>query len=200
METDKPYFAHPTAVIDEGAVIGPGTKVWHFSHLMDGCRLGRECNIGQNVVISPGVVLGNRVKVQNNVSVYTGVTCGDEVFLGPSCVFTNVTNPRSAVDRRGQYARTRVGRGATVGANATVVCGHDIGEYAFIGAGAVVTRTVEPYALVVGNPARRIGWMSRCGHRLRFDTEGRASCPESGEEYRLENGRVVWLGPQTQQG
>ena len=200
METDdKTYFVHPTAVVDEGAVIGEGTKIWHFSHIMGGCRIGRGCNIGQNVVISPEAVLGNNVKVQNNVSVYTGVTCEDDVFLGPSCVFTNVVNPRSAVNRRGRYARTRVGRGATIGANATVVCGHDIGEYAFIGAGAVVTKTVEPYALVVGSPSRRVGWMSRYGHRLDFDPEGRATCPESGEKYRFENGRVVWLGPQAQE-
>ena len=186
----KEYFAHETAVIDEGCFIGRGTKIWHFSHIMAGCRIGENCNIGQNVVISPEVVLGNRVKVQNNVSVYTGVVCGDDVFLGPSCVFTNVINPRSAVNRKNQYAPTRVGKGATIGANATIVCGHDIGEYAFIGAGAVVTKTVPAYALVVGNPARQIGWMSEYGHRLAFDSEGVAVCPESKQRYRLEDGMV----------
>ena len=186
----REYFAHETAVIDEGCFIGRGTKIWHFSHIMAGCRIGENCNIGQNVVISPEVVLGNRVKVQNNVSVYTGVVCGDDVFLGPSCVFTNVINPRSAVNRKNQYAPTRVGKGATIGANATIVCGHDIGEYAFIGAGAVVTKTVPAYALVVGNPARQIGWMSEYGHRLAFDTEGVAVCPESKQRYRLEDGMV----------
>ena len=184
------YIAHESAVIDEGCSIGKGTRIWHFSHLMTGCRVGENCNIGQNVVISPEVVLGNRVKVQNNVSVYTGVTCDDDVFLGPSCVFTNVTNPRSAINRRGQYARTRVGKGATIGANATIVCGHDIGAYAFIGAGAVVTKDVPAYALLVGNPARQIGWMSEYGHRLYFDAEGIATCPESGERYRLKEGAV----------
>ncbi|MBM3176566.1 MAG: N-acetyltransferase [Bacteroidetes bacterium] len=177
-------FIHPTAVIDDGCEIGAGTKVWHFSHIMPGCKLGENCNIGQNVVISPEVVLGKNVKVQNNVSLYTGVTCGDDVFLGPSCVFTNVTNPRSAVNRRGHYAKTHVGRGASIGANATIVCGHDIGEYAFIGAGAVVTKTVPPYALVVGNPARQVGWMSEYGHRLEFDSNGLAVCKESGQRYR----------------
>ena len=158
---------------------------------MSACIIGKNCNIGQNVVISPEVVLGNNVKVQNNVSLYTGVTCADDVFLGPSCVFTNVTNPRSAINRRGQYAKTHVGKGATIGANATIVCGHDIGEYAFIGAGAVVTKNVLPYALLVGNPARQIGWMSECGHRLRFDTEGYAICPESNEKYQLHTGKVI---------
>ncbi len=180
------YQAHQTAVIDEGASIGAGTKIWHFSHIMPGAVLGERCNIGQNVVVSPGVVLGANVKVQNNVSIYEGVTCDDDVFLGPSCVFTNVTNPRSAVNRRGQYARTHVGRGASIGANATIVCGHDIGPYAFIGAGAVVTKNVPAYALVVGNPARQMGWMSAYGHRLEFDQNGRATCPESGEAYRLK--------------
>ena len=180
------YQAHETAVIDEGASIGAGTKIWHFSHIMPGAVLGERCNIGQNVVVSPGVVLGANVKVQNNVSIYEGVTCDDDVFLGPSCVFTNVTNPRSAVNRRGQYARTHVGRGASIGANATIVCGHDIGPYAFIGAGAVVTKNVPAYALVVGNPARQMGWMSAYGHRLEFDENGRATCPESGEAYRLK--------------
>ena len=179
------YQAHETAVIDEGASIGAGTKIWHFSHIMPGAVLGERCNIGQNVVVSPGVVLGANVKVQNNVSIYEGVTCDDDVFLGPSCVFTNVTNPRSTVNRRGQYARTHVGRGASIGANATIVCGHDIGPYAFIGAGAVVTKNVPAYALVVGNPARQMGWMSAYGHRLEFDQKGRATCPESGEAYKL---------------
>ena len=165
----KDYFVHETAIVDEGATIGKGTKIWHFSHIMSNCRIGENCNIGQNVVISPEVVLGNQVKVQNNVSVYTGVTCDDDVFLGPSCVFTNVTNPRSAVNRKSQYAKTHVGKGATIGANATIVCGHDIGAYAFIGAGAVVTKTVPAYALLVGNPAKQIGWMSEYGHRLHFD-------------------------------
>jgi UDP-2-acetamido-3-amino-2,3-dideoxy-glucuronate N-acetyltransferase len=179
------YQAHETAVIDEGAEIGAGTKIWHFSHIMPGAVLGANCNIGQNVVVSPGVKLGSNVKVQNNVSIYEGVTCDDDVFLGPSCVFTNVTNPRSAVNRRGQYARTHVGRGASIGANATIVCGHDIGPYAFIGAGAVVTKNVPAYALVVGNPARQLGWMSAYGHRLEFDETGHATCPESGEVYEV---------------
>lgn len=187
------YIAHESAVIDEGCSIGKGTRIWHFSHLMTGCRVGENCNIGQNVVISPEVILGNRVKVQNNVSVYTGVTCDDDVFLGPSCVFTNVTNPRSAINRRGQYARTCVGKGATIGANATIVCGHDIGAYAFIGAGAVVTKDVPAYALLVGNPARQIGWMSEYGHRLHFNAEGIAICPESGERYQLKEGAVTKL-------
>ncbi|MCR9013079.1 MULTISPECIES: acyltransferase [Gabonibacter] len=184
------YFAHETAVIDENCRIGEGTKIWHFSHVMSGCTIGKNCNIGQNVVISPEVVLGNNVKVQNNVSVYTGVTCDDDVFLGPSCVFTNVTNPRSAVNRKSQYAQTHVGKGATIGANATVVCGHDIGAYAFIGAGAVVTKNVPAYALLVGNPARQLGWMSEYGHRLHFDEDGVAECPESHEKYRLKDGLV----------
>ena len=185
------YFAHETAIIDEGCQIGAGTKIWHFSHIMPHCVIGERCNIGQNVVISPEVVLGNNVKIQNNVSVYTGVTCEDDVFLGPSMVFTNVTNPRSAVNRRNQYAKTHVGKGATIGANATVVCGHDIGAFAFIGAGAVVTKTIPPYALVVGNPSRQIGWMSEYGHRLQFDKEGFATCPESGERYQLKDGKVT---------
>ena len=185
------YFAHETAIIDEGCQIGAGTKIWHFSHIMPNCVIGERCNIGQNVVISPEVVLGNNVKIQNNVSVYTGVTCEDDVFLGPSMVFTNVTNPRSAVNRRSQYAKTHVGKGATIGANATVVCGHDIGSYAFIGAGAVVTKTIPPYALVVGNPSRQIGWMSEYGHRLHFDAAGHATCPESGEHYQLKDGKVT---------
>jgi len=187
---DTKYFVHPTAVIDDGCQIGAGTKIWHFSHLMNGCVLGKNCNIGQNVVISPDVVLGNNVKVQNNVSVYTGVTCGDDVFLGPSCVFTNVVNPRSAVNRKSEYAKTHVGKGTTIGANATIVCGHDIGAYAFIGAGAVVTKNVPPYALLVGNPARHIGWMSEYGHRLNFDDDGWAVCPESGQKYKKEGNQV----------
>jgi len=187
---DPLFFAHETAVIDEACIIGEGTKIWHFSHLMSGCQLGNNCNIGQNVVISPEVILGNNVKVQNNVSVYTGVTCDDDVFLGPSCVFTNVTNPRSAVNRRGQYAQTHIGKGATIGANATIVCGHDIGAYALIGAGAVVTKTVPDYAQVVGNPARQSAWISEFGHKLIFDVNGSAICPESLQKYQLENNRV----------
>lgn len=182
------YQAHETAVIDDGAHIGEGCKIWHFSHIMPGAVLGTGCNIGQNVVVSPGVRLGSNVKVQNNVSIYEGVTCDDDVFLGPSCVFTNVINPRSAINRRGQYARTHVGRGASIGANATIVCGNDIGPYAFIGAGAVVTKHVPAYALVVGNPAQQIGWMSAFGHRLEFDAAGRATCPESQEQYQLTTG------------
>ena len=184
------YFAHETAVVDEGCQIGAGTKIWHFSHIMSGCTIGEGCNIGQNVVISPDVVLGNGCKVQNNVSIYTGVICEDDDFLGPSMVFTNVTNPRSAVNRKSEYRKTVVGKGATIGANATIVCGHDIGAYAFIGAGAVVTKTVKPYALVVGNPARQMGWMSEYGHQLKFNSEGVAVCPESGDRYLLENGEV----------
>ena len=184
------YFAHETAVVDQGCNIGENTRIWHFSHIMPGCVIGANCNIGQNVVISPEVVLGNNVKIQNNVSVYTGVICDDDVFLGPSCVFTNVTNPRSAVNRRGQYARTHVGKGATIGANATIVCGHDIGAYAFIGAGAVITKNVQPYALWVGNPAKHIGWMSEHGVRLDFDAGNIAVCSESGERYRLRDNVV----------
>jgi UDP-2-acetamido-3-amino-2,3-dideoxy-glucuronate N-acetyltransferase len=183
MEMD--YRAHQTAAIDDGAQIGPGCNIWHFSHVMPGAVLGEKCNIGQNVVISPGVILGKNVKVQNNVSIYEGVTCEDDVFLGPSCVFTNVTNPRSAVVRRGEYASTQVGKGATIGANATIVCGNNIGAYAFIGAGAVVTKAVPPYALLVGNPARQIGWMSEFGQRLHFDASGHAVCAESQQEYTL---------------
>lgn len=189
----KPFFAHETAVIDQGAEIGEGTKIWHFSHIMPNCRIGKNCNLGQNVVVSPQVVLGNNVKVQNNVSIYTGVSCEDDVFLGPSMVFTNVVNPRSAVNRRGDYLETQVGKGATIGANATVVCGHAIGEYAFIGAGAVVTREVPPYALLVGNPARQLGWMSKFGHRLEFNEQNIAVCPESGERYMLQEGKVMPL-------
>lgn len=188
--TDE-YFIHETAVVDEGCKIGRGTKVWHFSHLMSRCEIGENCNIGQNVVISPDVILGTNVKVQNNVSIYTGVVCEDDVFLGPSMVFTNVTNPRSAINRRGQYAKTRVFKGASIGANATIVCGHDIGKYAFIGAGAVVTKSVPDYALVVGNPAKQMGWMSEFGHRLNFNDEGKATCLESGEEYQMVNHKVI---------
>lgn len=185
------YQAHETAIIDAGCTIGKNTRIWHFSHIMSGCTIGEDCNIGQNVVISPGVVLGNNVKIQNNVSVYTGVTCDDDVFLGPSCVFTNVINPRSAISRKDQYRKTHVGQGASIGANATIVCGHSIGAYALIGAGAVVTKDVPPYALVVGNPSRQIGWVSEYGHRLEFDTEGFATCPESGEKYQLKANNVV---------
>lgn len=187
---ENKYFAHQSAFIDEGCTIGNGTKIWHFSHIMSKCVIGQNCNIGQNVVISPEVILGNNVKIQNNVSIYTGVTCDDDVFLGPSCVFTNVTNPRSAVNRRGSYAKTHVGKGASIGANATIVCGHDIGEFAFIGAGAVVTKNVPAYALLVGNPARQLGWMSEFGHRLQFDAEGKATCPESGQVYELTDNVV----------
>ncbi len=190
MSNELQYFAHPTAVIDEGCSIGAGTKIWHFCHIMPGCVIGENCNIGQNVVISPNVVLGKNVKVQNNVSIYTGVKCEDDVFLGPSMVFTNVINPRSAVNRRGEYLQTIVKKGATIGANATIVCGHNIGRYAFIGAGAVVTKEVADYALVIGNPARHVGWMSEYGHKLVFDSNGDAQCPESGERYKLANGKV----------
>jgi UDP-2-acetamido-3-amino-2,3-dideoxy-glucuronate N-acetyltransferase len=188
--SNKSYFAHPSAIIDDGCEIGEGTKIWHFSHIMPNCRLGKNCNLGQNVVISPDVVLGSNVKVQNNVSIYTGVICDDDVFLGPSMVFTNVINPRSAVNRKAEYAKTFVGKGATIGANATIVCGHDIGKYAFIGAGSVVTKTVPDYALVVGNPSRQMGWMSEYGHKLEFDKNGLAVCKESGEKYKLENNFV----------
>jgi len=187
---EKEFFAHETAVIDEGCTIGKGTKIWHFSHIMTGCIIGEGCNIGQNVVVSPGVQLGRNVKIQNNVSLYTGVICEDDVFLGPSMVFTNIINPRSSVIRKDQYVPTYVRRGASIGANATVVCGHEIGEWSFIGAGAVVTRTVKPYALVVGNPARQVGWVSEYGHRLIFDKTGIASCPETGDKYRLEGEKV----------
>jgi UDP-2-acetamido-3-amino-2,3-dideoxy-glucuronate N-acetyltransferase len=187
---NKNIYIHPTAIIDDGASIGEGTKIWHFSHIMPNCTIGDNCNIGQNVVISPKVVLGKNVKVQNNVSIYTGVICDDDVFLGPSMVFTNVINPRSAVNRQNQYLQTHVGKGATIGANATIVCGNDIGEYAFIGAGAVVTKYVKPYALVVGNPSKQIGWMSEYGHRLEFNQEGIAICPESNESYVLKDNKV----------
>lgn len=184
------YFAHETAVIDEGVQIGAGTNIWHFSHIMTGCVIGKNCNLGQNVVVSPDVILGKNVKVQNNVSIYTGVICEDDVFLGPSMVFTNVINPRSAVTRKEEYMKTLVGKGATIGANATIVCGNNIGNFAFIGAGAVIIGEVLPYALVVGNPGRQVGWMSEYGHRLEFDREGRATCPESDEKYKLEGNQV----------
>lgn len=187
---DKEFFAHGTAVIDEGCIIGRGTKIWHFSHIMTGCEIGENCNIGQNVVVSPGVRLGRNVKVQNNVSIYTGVICEDDVFLGPSMVFTNIVNPRSAVIRKNSYVSTIVEKGASIGANSTIVCGNRIGMFAFIGAGAVVTKDVKPYALVVGNPARQTGWMSEFGHKLSFDGQGIAVCPESGEKYRLTEGNV----------
>lgn len=184
------FFSHETAVIDEGCTIGKGTRIWHFSHIMPGCKIGERCNLGQNVVISPGVILGNNVKVQNNVSVYEGVICEDDVFLGPSMVFTNVINPRSAVVRKHEYKQTLVKRGASIGANATIICGNTIGEYALIGAGSVVTKEVKSYALVVGNPARQIGWVSEYGHRLQFDANGMAVCSESKQQYRQENGQV----------
>ena len=187
---DKTYFAHETAVIDSGCKIGNGTKIWHFSHIMSNCEIGQNCNIGQNVVVSPEVILGNNVKIQNNVSLYTGVICEDDVFLGPSMVFTNIINPRSAVIRKDQYMKTIVKKGASIGANATIVCGHNIGEYAFIGAGAVVTKEVPAYALVVGNPARQMGWISEYGHRLDFNFEGIAICQESKEIYKFVNGCV----------
>lgn len=190
---ESKFFAHETAVIDPDCQIGEGTKIWHFSHIMTGCIIGKACNIGQNVVVSPDVVLGNNVKVQNNVSIYTGVICEDDVFLGPSMVFTNVVNPRSAVNRKSEYAKTYVKRGVSIGANATIVCGIKLGEFSFIGAGAVVIRDVKPYALVVGNPSKQIGWMSEFGHRLNFDESGYAICPESGERYRQQNNSVTKL-------
>ena len=190
---EREFQAHEIAIIGENCKIGKGTKIWHFSHIMNNCELGENCNIGQNVVVSPEVKLGNNVKVQNNVSIYTGVTCGDDVFLGPSMVFTNVLNPRSAVNRRGQYLKTHVGTGASIGANATIVCGHDIGEYAFIGAGAVVTKNVPAYSVWIANPAKQAGWMSEYGHKLKFDENGLAVCPESKESYELKDGRVSKL-------
>jgi UDP-2-acetamido-3-amino-2,3-dideoxy-glucuronate N-acetyltransferase len=193
MVEKRNYTAHETAVIDEECEIGAGTKIWHFSHIMPHCKIGEGCNIGQNVVVSPQVVLGKNVKVQNNVSIYTGVICEDDVFLGPSMVFTNVINPRSAVNRKNEYAKTVVKKGASIGANATIVCGHDIGTYAFVGAGAVVTKSVPDYALVIGNPAKQTGWMSEYGHKLKFDNEGYAECPESKEKYQLKNGSVIKL-------
>ncbi|SFB71868.1 UDP-2-acetamido-3-amino-2,3-dideoxy-glucuronate N-acetyltransferase [Flexibacter flexilis DSM 6793] len=190
MNEANSYFAHPTAIIDEGCSIGAGTKIWHFAHIMPHCQIGENCNLGQNVVISPQVTLGKNVKVQNNVSIYTGVICEDDVFLGPSMVFTNVINPRSAVVRKNEYRPTWVRQGASIGANATIVCGHEIGAYAMIGAGAVVTHDVPAYALLVGNPARQIGWVSEYGHRLHFDTDGAAICPETAQQYRLQDGAV----------
>lgn len=188
---EREYFAHETAVIDEGTRIGKGTKIWHFSHIMTGSEIGENCNIGQNVVISPGVKLGKNVKVQNNVSIYTGVVCDDDVFLGPSMVFTNIVNPRSAIIRKDSYVSTLVEKGASIGANSTIICGNRIGKYSFIGAGAVVTKDVKPYALVVGNPARQTGWMSEYGHKLQFDDNGFAICPESGEKYKIQDGNVI---------
>ncbi len=185
------YTAHESAIIDSGCTIGKGTRIWHFTHIMPGCVIGENCNLGQNVVISPEVILGNNVKVQNNVSIYTGVICEDDVFLGPSMAFTNVSNPRSAVNRRGQYIKTLVKRGASIGANATIVCGHTIGKFAFIGAGAVVTKDVPDYALMIGNPAKQSGWMSEFGHKLIFDKNGRATCPESNQKYELKNNLVT---------
>lgn len=187
------YFSHESAVIDDNCKIGSGTKIWHFSHVMSNSSIGRNCNIGQNVVISPGVKIGNNCKIQNNVSVYTGVNCEDDVFLGPSMVFTNVINPRSEINRQGQYLKTTVKRGATIGANATIVCGNEIGEYSFIGAGSVVTKRIKPFSLVVGNPAKQIGWMSKYGHKLVFNENGFAECEESGEHYQLINDKVIFL-------
>jgi UDP-2-acetamido-3-amino-2,3-dideoxy-glucuronate N-acetyltransferase len=184
------YFSHPTAVIDEDCSIGEGTKIWHFSHIMSGCCIGKHCNLGQNVVVSPGVILGDQVKVQNNVSIYTGVICEDDVFLGPSMVFTNVINPRSAIVRKDQYRQTIVRKGASIGANATIICGNEIGTFAMIGAGAVVTKPVPAYALLVGNPGRQAGWISEYGHRLYFDASGKAICPESGQQYQLDGHSV----------
>jgi UDP-2-acetamido-3-amino-2,3-dideoxy-glucuronate N-acetyltransferase len=191
MRNPPEYSAHPTSIIDEGSIIGQGTKIWHFTHIMRGAVIGEECNLGQNVVISPDVILGSGVKVQNNVSIYSGVVCEDDVFLGPSCVFTNVINPRSAISRKHEFRKTLVRKGATIGANATIICGIEIGEYAMIGAGAVVTKSVAAYALVSGNPAREAGWVSKAGHKLNFDDQSRAVCPESGEIYILESGIVV---------
>lgn len=186
----KDFFAHETVVLDEGCIIGKGTKIWHFSHIMSGAVIGENCNLGQNVVVSPDVILGKNVKVQNNVSIYSGVICEDDVFLGPSMVFTNIVNPRSAINRRNQYVKTMVRKGATIGANATVICGNEIGEYAFIGAGSVITKSVPAYALVIGNPARHSGWMSEFGHRLHFNSDGIATCPESSQKYMLKNNQV----------
>jgi len=181
------YFAHETAVIDEGCKIGKGCRIWHFSHIMSGAVLGENCNLGQNVLVSTDVVLGKNVKVQNNVSIYTGVICEDDVFLGPSMVFTNILNPRSAVVRKDEYVKTMVRKGATIGANATIICGNTLGEFCFIGAGTVVNKDIKPYALIVGNPGRQVGWMSEYGHRLHFDEKNHAECPESGEQYQLKN-------------
>ncbi len=190
LNSTLPYYAHPTAVIDEGCTIGDGTKIWHFSHIMKGCAIGEGCNLGQNVVVSPGVTLGTNVKVQNNVSIYTGVICEDDVFLGPSMVFTNVINPRSAIVRKNEYQQTLVRKGASIGANATVICGNEIGMYAMIGAGAVITKPVPAYGLMVGNPAKQLGWVSEYGHRLEFDFKNKAVCKESGQQYILENNQV----------
>jgi len=190
VKMENNFFAHEKAVVDDGCTIGEGTKIWHFSHIMPNCTIGKQCNIGQNVVVSPEVILGNNVKIQNNVSIYTGVICEDDVFLGPSMVFTNVINPRSAVNRKDQYLKTIVKKGASIGANATIVCGNNIGEYAFIGAGAVVTKEIPDFALVVGNPSKQIGWVSEFGHRLNFDTQGLATCKESKQKYKLENNTV----------
>lgn len=189
----KTYFAHETAVIDEGANIGKGTKIWHFSHIMPDCFIGEDCNLGQNVFVAPKVVLGNNVKVQNNVSIYTGIVCENDVFLGPSMVFTNVRNPRSAVNRKSEYLKTHVGKGASIGANATILCGNNIGQFAFIGAGAVITKEVFPYELWVGNPAQRIGWISEYGHKLEFDSNNESFCLESNERYKLTNNKVIKL-------
>ena len=190
---EKEYFAHETAVIDDGCQIGKGTRIWHFCHVMPDSKMGENCNLGQNVLVSSGVILGNNVKVQNNVSIYTGVTCEDDVFLGPSMVFTNIVNPRSAVIRKDQYVKTLVGKGASIGANATIICGNSLGAFCFIGAGTVVTRNVPAYALVVGNPGRQVGWMSEYGHRLEFDDQGMAACPESSEQYELRGETVTKL-------
>lgn len=189
--SDTNYFIHPSSIVDENCQIGAGTKIWHFSHIMSNSKIGEKCNLGQNVVVSSGVVLGNNVKVQNNVSIYTGVLCEDDVFLGPSMVFTNIINPRSAISRRDMYSKTHVGKGASIGANATIICGNDIGAYALIGAGAVVTKSVPCYALVVGNPARQLGWVSEYGHRLEFDSDGIAKCPESEQVYQLIDSKVI---------
>jgi len=190
MGEEKSYYAHPTAIVDDGCVIGKGTKIWHFTHVMSGCVIGEQCSFGQNVVVSPDVTLGNNVKVQNNVSIYTGVICEDDVFLGPSMVFTNVINPRSAIVRKDQYKKTLVKKGASIGANATIICGATLGEFCFVGAGSVVNKDVKPFSLVTGNPARHIGWMSEYGHRLEFDADGKATCPESGQQYELKEGAV----------
>lgn len=187
---NRDYFVHETAVVEEGCSIGTNSKIWHFTHLMAGCKIGKDCIIGQNVFVASQVELGNHVKVQNNVSLYAGVVCEDDVFVGPSAVFTNVINPRSAIERKDQFQKTMIRRGATVGANATIVCGNEIGQYALVGAGSVVTKPVPDYALVVGNPAQQIGWVSACGHRLEFDAQGFATCPESGQKYQLEDNTV----------
>lgn len=193
MSITQSYFAHPTAIIEEGCLIGEGTRIWHFCHIMPGAKIGKNCSLGQNVVMMPGSAIGNNVKVQNNVSIYTGVYCEDDVFLGPSMVFTNVINPRSAIERKSEFQITYVAKGATIGANATIICGHSLGQYCLIGAGSVVTKNVAPYALVVGNPGKQIGWVSKNGHRLLFGTDGRAQCPESGEFYLLVNNNVELL-------